>query len=137
MLAHGLTPILNISDFAASIEWFERLGWKMKWDWSASPGGPPTFGCVASGVCEVFLCQNGQGGRGRSTLTTTRPNDGADLGVWMTVWVEDVDAVHAHCLSNGIEITHPPTNEPWNVREMHIRHPDGHVFRISRGIPCV
>ena len=23
---------------------------------------------------------------------------------------------------------------PWNVREMHVRHPDGHVFRISRGI---
>jgi len=22
---------------------------------------------------------------------------------------------------------------PWNVREMHLRHPDGHVFRISRG----
>lgn len=22
----------------------------------------------------------------------------------------------------------------WNVREMHVRHPDGHVFRISRGI---
>jgi hypothetical protein len=23
---------------------------------------------------------------------------------------------------------------PWNVREMHVRHPDGHVFRISRGL---
>ena len=23
-------------------------------------------------------------------------------------------------------------NEPWNVREFHVRHPDGHVFRISR-----
>jgi hypothetical protein len=22
---------------------------------------------------------------------------------------------------------------PWNVREMHVRHPDGHVFRISCG----
>jgi hypothetical protein len=28
----------------------------------------------------------------------------------------------------------PPTDEPWGVREMHIRHPDGHVFRISKGI---
>ena len=27
----------------------------------------------------------------------------------------------------------PPTNEPWGVREMHVRHPDGHVFRISQG----
>jgi hypothetical protein len=23
---------------------------------------------------------------------------------------------------------------PWNVREMHVRHPDGHVFRISQGL---
>ena len=23
---------------------------------------------------------------------------------------------------------------PWNVREMHVRHPDGHVFRIGREI---
>lgn len=34
----------------------------------------------------------------------------------------------------GIEITWPPTNMEWGVREMHIRHLDGHVFRISRGI---
>ena len=23
---------------------------------------------------------------------------------------------------------------PWNVREMHVRHPDGHVFRIGQGL---
>jgi hypothetical protein len=22
---------------------------------------------------------------------------------------------------------------PWRVREMHVRHPDGHVFRVSKG----
>jgi hypothetical protein len=26
------------------------------------------------------------------------------------------------------------TNEPWGVREMHVRHPDGHVFRIGRAL---
>ena len=51
----------------------------------------------------------------------------------MSVWVDDVDAVHRHCLEQGIEVTMPPTDEPWNVREMHVRHPDGHVFRISKG----
>ena len=33
----------------------------------------------------------------------------------------------------GLEVTFPPTDMPWNVREMHLRHPDGHVFRVSRG----
>jgi hypothetical protein len=32
------------------------------------------------------------------------------------------------------EITCPPGDRPWSVREMHVRHPAGHVFRISQGI---
>jgi len=35
------------------------------------------------------------------------------------------------CVENNIDITQAPENMPWNVREMHIRHPDGHVFRIG------
>jgi hypothetical protein len=60
MQAHGLNPILNVSDLTASIRWFESLGWEKAWDW----GDPPSFGAVRSGACEVFLCQDGQGGRG-------------------------------------------------------------------------
>ena len=53
----------------------------------------------------------------------------------MSIWVDDVDAIHRHCLEQGIEITWPPTDEPWGVREMHVRHPDGHVLRISAPAP--
>src|SRR3954451_2415848 len=110
MIAKGITPILNVSDILESFAWFEKLGWKKLWDW----GSPPTFGAVRSGECEIFLCQNGQGGRGKSALTTTRGvADGADKGVWMSIWVEDVDAIHQHCLEQGIEVTWPPTDEPW------------------------
>jgi hypothetical protein len=133
MLAHGLTPILNVSDLEQSFAWFEKLGWKKAWDW----GEPPTFGAVGSGVCEIFLCHNGQGGRGKSDVPATfgpGSDQAADKGVWMSVWVEDVDAVYQRCVEQGLEVTWPPTNMPWNVREMHVRHPDGHVFRVSRGI---
>jgi catechol 2,3-dioxygenase-like lactoylglutathione lyase family enzyme len=129
MLAKGLTPILNVSDIRDTFAWFEKLGWSKGFDW----GTPPTFGSVCSGKCEIFLCQNAQGGRGKSALATTSEDDSADKGVWMSIWVDDVDAIHRHCLAQGIEVTMPPTDEPWGVREMHVRHPDGHVFRISRG----
>ena len=33
-----------------------------------------------------------------------------------------------------MKITYPPTNEPWGVREFHLRHPDGHTFRVSAGL---
>ena|SRR5947209_18158305 len=118
MHAKRITPILNVSNIAESFAWFEKLGFKKGWDW----GEPPSFGGVCSGQTEIFLCQDGQGGRG------------GDQGMWMSIWVDDVDAIHGHCVEQGLEITWPPTDEPWNVREMHVRHPDGHVFRISQSL---
>ena len=133
MLAKGLTPILNVSDIQQSFAWFGKLGWSKGWDW----GTPPRFGGVCSGKCEIFLCQDGQGGRGTSDRKMTfgpLADEAAEKGVWMSIWVDDVDAVHRRCLEQGLDVTWPPTDMPWNVREMHVRHPDGHVFRISRGL---
>jgi catechol 2,3-dioxygenase-like lactoylglutathione lyase family enzyme len=133
VLAKRLTPILNVSDIQESFAWFEKLGWKKGWDW----GDPPNFGGVCSGGCEIFLCHDAQGGRGRGDVPMTfgpEGDDNADKGVWMSIWVDDADAVHQHCLEQGLEVTWPPTDMPWNVREMHVRHPDGHVFRISQGL---
>ena len=135
MIAHGMTPILNVTNMAESFAWFEKLGWKKLWDW----GTPPTFGAVGSGVCEIFLCNGAQGGRGKGANKTTFTVDGdeeTDKGVWMSVWVADVDEVHRECVAAGLDVTFPPTNMPWNVREMHVRHPDGHVFRVSKGVEC-
>ena len=133
MRAKRLNPILNVSDIQQSFAWFEKLGWKKGWQW----GSPPTFGGVCSGACEIFLCQNAQGGRGKSAVKMTFGPDGdevADKGVWMSIWVDDVDSIYQHCIDQDLEIAWPPTNMPWNVREMHVRHPDGHVFRISQGM---
>jgi catechol 2,3-dioxygenase-like lactoylglutathione lyase family enzyme len=133
MLAHKINPILNVSSFADSVAWFEKLGWEKAWEW----GEPPDFGGVCSGSCEVFLCEGAQGGRGRGGVAQTfgpDDNDAQDKGVWMSIWVEDVDAVHRRCPDQGLEVTWPPTDMSWGVREMHVRHPDGHVFRVSRAV---
>ena len=133
MIAKGVTPILNVSNILESFAWFEKLGWQKGFDW----GDPPDFGSVCSGSVSIFLCQNGQGGRGRSDLKSTfgpDGDDGAEKGVWMSIWVDDVDAVYQECIAAGLDVTWPPTDMPWHVREMHVRHPDGHVFRISRGM---
>lgn len=133
MKAKAVNPILNVSNIQESFAWFEKLGWTKSWDW----GDPPTFGAVCSGNVEIFLCQGCQGGRGRSPVVSTFGHDGrvdGDRGVWMSLWVDDVDEVYRHCLAQGFEIAFPPTDMEWNAREMHIRHPDGHVFRIGTGI---
>jgi len=131
--AEAITPILNVSDIRQSFDWFAKLGWTKGWEW----GDPVTFGGVCSGEVEIFLSQNGQGGRGKGANQTTFGNhesDDQDKGVWLSIWVSDVDAVYEACLQQDIEITWPPENMPWNVREMHVRHPDGHVFRIGQSL---
>jgi catechol 2,3-dioxygenase-like lactoylglutathione lyase family enzyme len=122
--ARQVIPILNVSSLARSFDWFGKLGWHKKWDWR-DPAATPSFGAVGSGDCEIFLSLNGQGGRGN--------DDGVGgAGMWISVWIDDVDRAYAVCRREGIEVIRPPHDELWGVREMHVRHPDGHVFRISQ-----
>ena len=133
MDAKAITPILNISDLKQSFAWFEKLGWKVLWGW----GEPESFGAVGSGVCEIFLCVDGQGGRGKGSNTSTFGENGdetQDQGVWMSVWVDDVDAVYALAVEKQIDVVFPPTDLPWQVRDCHLRHPDGHILRLSQSI---
>jgi uncharacterized glyoxalase superfamily protein PhnB len=133
----GVTPILNVSDIEASIEWFEKVGWHPRWTWNGDFGaeGRATFAAVASDQAEIFLCRDGQGSRGGKVPQF--PGDDETDGVWMTWWLEtpaDVDAAHASAREHGLEVIWPPTDEPWGVREFHLRHPDGHTFRVSSGL---
>jgi hypothetical protein len=120
MHVDALVQIVNVSSLPESFIWFETLGWPRKWDWS-SDGGEPSFGAVGTGEFEICLCRDGQGGRGSN-------------GTWLAIWTDDVDGVYARCLREGLEVVRPPVDESWAVREMHVRHPDGHVFRISQSV---
>jgi catechol 2,3-dioxygenase-like lactoylglutathione lyase family enzyme len=131
MLVHRLTPILNVSNIEESFAWFEKLGWRKGWDW----GDPPNFGGVCSGHCEIFLCQNAQGSRGGPLPRHVEDDDTG--GVWMSWFLgtaAEVDAVYQLAIEQGIEVTRPPMNYPWGLRELHLRHPDGHTFRVGAGV---
>ena len=131
MKVERLTPILNVSNIVESFDWFEKLGWQKGWDW----GDPPTFGGVCNGKVEIFLCQGAQGSRGGPMPQSV--GDDETGGVWMSWWLESpaaVDAAYQLALQHGLAVTMPPTDEPWNVREFHLRHPDGHMFRMSAGL---
>ena len=135
MNASQVIPILNVSDISASFAWFEKWGWAKRWDW----GTPPTFGAVGCGDVEIFLCEGGQGGHGKGANTSTYGSDGdqtSDKGAWVAVMVDDVDEVYRQCMDKGLDVTFPPTDFPWNLREMHLRHPDGHVFRVGTSLIC-
>jgi uncharacterized glyoxalase superfamily protein PhnB len=130
--AQDVTPILNVSDLEASLGWFAKLGWEEAFRWP--DGDEPSFGGVCSGECRIFLCLDGQGGRGRGeNATTAGPGDAqrGDKGAWIAIAVEDADAVEARARAAGLEVTMPAEDMPWGIRELHVRHPDGHVLRIG------
>jgi catechol 2,3-dioxygenase-like lactoylglutathione lyase family enzyme len=123
-----VTPILNVSSLAESFAWFEQLGWRKHWE----HGDPPNFGAVICGSTEIFLCQGCQGARGGPTHRESWDNQAGST--WMSWWVAnpgEVDTVYARALELGIVAPWPPADMPWSVRECHIRHPDGHVFRVG------
>ena len=77
-----LIPILNVSNFAASMDYYiKQLGFTKKWDW----GDPPGFGCVTRGKIEIFFSEGGQG----------------QPGTWISIFVENVDALYEYLIGGG------------------------------------
>ena len=111
---HDLTPIFRVKDVPSSIDYYVRvLGFKKLWDW----GTPPTFGAVGRDRIEIFFCQGCQG----------------QPGTWLSIFVDDVDAIFEEYKASGATIRQPPTNFPWGMREMNVQDPDGHRLRIGSG----
>ena len=116
----NLTPILNVSNVTTSLAWFEALGWEkgFLWDENGFGADRPTFASVRAGEAEIFLCLDCQGAR----------------DVWISWFLpsrEALDAAHARVSELGYEVSRKPADESWGIREFHLRHPDGHTFRIG------
>jgi uncharacterized glyoxalase superfamily protein PhnB len=70
----------------------------------------------------------------RGTHAPAFPFDETTGGVWMSWFLEtpeEVDAMRTVCVELGVDVSMPPTDEPWGIREFHLRHPDGHTFRVG------
>jgi hypothetical protein len=134
MTVKNVTPILNVSSVLESQSWFAKVGWRAGFTWpegSETPG----FGSVCTDGAEIFLCVDAQGSRG--TMLPKHLGDDRTDGVWMSWWLgspAEVDALHAAAVEHGLQVTVPPGDRPWGVREFNLRHPDGHTFRVSAGL---
>lgn len=110
-------PILYSADVARSIAYYtEVLQFEEKWEWDT----PPTFGGVSKDHLEVFFCEKGQG----------------SPGTWFSVFVDNVDEYYEAIKAKGAKILSPPEDMAWNVREMLVEDPDGHMIRFGHRINC-
>lgn len=110
-----LVPIFSVADLQASLRYYvEVLQFEKRWDW----GDPPDYACVAFGDAELFLCQKGQG----------------QSGTWLYLFVDGIDEYCAEIRKRGAELISGLADEPWGMREIHVRDPDGHVLRIGTSL---
>ena len=48
----------------------------------------------------------------------------------ISVGVDDVDAVHARAVDQGVEIAYPLRDEDWGVRRFMVREPSGTIVNV-------
>jgi ankyrin repeat protein len=105
-------PILAVRNVSASLAYYvEKLAFEKDWEW----GDPPTFASVHRDKVTIFLCEGAQGAP----------------GTWMSIFVQDVDALHEEYRARGAIIRQAPANFPWGTREMNVEDLDGHRFRMG------
>lgn len=115
--AHCLTPILYVRDFRETVDYYTKvLLFDLRWEWDK----PPTFGCVALGSVEIFLCLKSQG----------------NPGMWLSIFMDDVDGYFEQIRKKGADVLSRPKNYPWGCREFQVRDPNDHIIRFSQGIPA-
>ncbi len=108
-------PILTVADLAASTRYYrEKLGFRLDWEY----GEPPDFASVSRGEAVLFKCQGCQG----------------HPGAWSMVFTRDVDKLHEELRKRGATIQMAPKDQPWGMREMQVRDPDGNVIRFGSAI---
>ena len=61
-------------------------------------------------------------------VTIVSNDDPAAPGI--SVEVEDVDAVHARAVDQGLEIAYPLRDEEWGVRRFMLREPSGTMVNV-------
>jgi catechol 2,3-dioxygenase-like lactoylglutathione lyase family enzyme len=102
-------PILNVSDMAASLNYYvDVLGFRNA-DW-----GTDAFTSVNRDNAGIYLCHGGQG----------------QPGTWVWIGVEDVATLYEEYKKSGARIRKAPENYSW-AYEMHVEDLDGHVLRFG------
>jgi len=105
-----MAPIFPVSDLAASLAYYRRLGFDTR---AYADGG---YGYATCDGVEIHL---GVGADG------TRPGRASAY-----LWVDDADQIAAQWRAAGIEV-HEPQDTAWGQHEGAVVDPDGNVIRFG------
>ncbi len=81
--------------------------------------------CMINGIVLSIYCWSG--------MENMAPGSMADAGAGTCVLefeVDDVDAEHQRLIALNIPIVKPPTTQPWGLRSVWLRDPDGNIVNF-------
>ena len=119
-------PVLMASDIAASVQFYERLGFRLTFEDDAAQ---PRYAALVRDGVELHLQWHGR----------AQWAHGGDLPTYR-ILVTDVDGLFAEFERNAVLAARPPSNSPWKrpgdtpwgTREFHLRDPDGNDLQFYR-----
>jgi uncharacterized glyoxalase superfamily protein PhnB len=116
----GSHPVLAVHDLDRSSAWYrDVLGCELD---DPDPGNWRF--CRAGDV--IFML-----GRCPDVLPASELGDHSYVAY---LKVDDVDGFHDHAVEVGAEVLKTPTDEPWGMRELGLRSPDGHRFMLGQSV---
>jgi catechol 2,3-dioxygenase-like lactoylglutathione lyase family enzyme len=105
---------LPTRDMAHAVRFYEALGFSI-----AYGGETATFTSFRVGTGHLNLAR----------AEDQTPPSG---GVRIIFYVDDVDAMYAHVLAQGLTPEAPARDAPWGERYFHLSDPDGHALSFAR-----
>jgi catechol 2,3-dioxygenase-like lactoylglutathione lyase family enzyme len=108
-------PFLQVADARRSLDFYcGRLGFKKNWEHQLASGFP-LVACISLGGATLFL--------------TEHPESAA--GTLVYFYVPDVDQFMVRVRAALLEIEWGPSDQPWGMREVQLRDPDGNKLRFG------
>ncbi len=114
----GANPVLAVRDLTTSTAWYARV-----FGCTVSEPDPGNWAFCKTGAVTFML------GRCPDALPAFQLGDHSYVA-YLTV--TDVDAFHHRAVTEAAEILKAPIDEPWGMREMAVRTPDGHRFMLGQ-----
>lgn len=120
MRISGSDPVLAVHDLEVSGAWYrDVLGCELDdvapGDWRFCRAGAVTF---MLGRCPEVPAARELG----------------DHSYVAYLRVDDVEAFYRRAVAAGAEVLHAPRDEPWGMRELGLRSPDGHRFMLGQSL---
>jgi catechol 2,3-dioxygenase-like lactoylglutathione lyase family enzyme len=120
----AISPFFIVSDLAATIAYYWRLGFDLRF---AEPADSPFFAIVGRGGAQIFLKELGE---------EVPPMPNARRHPWAAwdafVHVDDPDALAAELEAAGLTLHAPLRDRDDGLRGFEIADPDGYILFFGR-----